>query len=225
MVHQNIHNRGFSGNDAVKGLSISDLDPGVYEGGLKIWEGSIDLCNYLDTSYPAEDNECPFANLRVLELGCGAALPSILCLKKGAKGATANDFNEFVLSCFTADNFRLNGISEERWACVSGEWSELLDKGLESNSYDLILTSETIYNEKSYPALHQAMDTFLKHDGRVLLSAKNYYFGLDASLPTFVDFVNSRKVFNVKFVWSSSSSVSRSIVELRRIVSKDEHDV
>jgi len=30
----------------------SDLVPGVYEGGLKTWECSVDLAAYLDTLYP-----------------------------------------------------------------------------------------------------------------------------------------------------------------------------
>lgn len=28
-------------------LSVSDLIPGEYEGGFKLWEGAIDLCHYL----------------------------------------------------------------------------------------------------------------------------------------------------------------------------------
>ena len=54
----------------------SDLVKNVYEGGLKIWECSQDLVSYLNSS------NINLKNQRILELGCGAALPSLYCLKK-----------------------------------------------------------------------------------------------------------------------------------------------
>jgi hypothetical protein len=45
----------------------SDLVSGVYEGGLKVWECSIDICNYL---CKPEHREF-LKGKRVLELGCG----------------------------------------------------------------------------------------------------------------------------------------------------------
>jgi len=42
----------------------SDLVSGVYEGGLKVWEGTFDLLRYL-MNYPEE------AGQNVIELGCG----------------------------------------------------------------------------------------------------------------------------------------------------------
>ena len=56
----------------------SDLVAGVYEGGLKIWECSQDLTQFL------YDSGLELKGKRVLELGCGAALPGIFCVTRGA---------------------------------------------------------------------------------------------------------------------------------------------
>ena len=61
---------------------------GVYEGGLKIWECSIDLAAFVASGVD-------FQNLNVLELGCGAGLPAIVA---GQLGATKTDFQVTVLS-------------------------------------------------------------------------------------------------------------------------------
>jgi hypothetical protein len=79
----------------------SDLIPGYYEGGLKLWECSIDLCNYL--SHLIQINHEDVHNVlychgyrsptfhqdhvvgtggRVLELGCGHGLPGCLLLQE-----------------------------------------------------------------------------------------------------------------------------------------------
>ena len=51
--------------------SHSDLIPGVYEGGLKVWECAFDLVVYLANS------DIHFSGKSVIELGCGAGLPAI----------------------------------------------------------------------------------------------------------------------------------------------------
>ena len=61
--------------------SATDLVPGQYEGGLKIWECSEDLVSYLSLS-TAE----VLRGKKVLELGCGAGLPGLLAFKHRAVG-------------------------------------------------------------------------------------------------------------------------------------------
>jgi len=51
---------------------------GIYEGGLKIWECSIDLATYIASKIDVKD-------LCVLELGCGAGLPGIVAGVQGAR--------------------------------------------------------------------------------------------------------------------------------------------
>ena len=55
----------------------SDLVSGVYEGGLKVWEGSIDLVHHIASQ------QSMFKDKRVLELGCGQGLPGIAALVYG----------------------------------------------------------------------------------------------------------------------------------------------
>ncbi|KAF9525757.1 hypothetical protein CPB83DRAFT_795892 [Crepidotus variabilis] len=52
----------------------SDLVPGVYEGGLKTWECSLDLVEYLDNVQ--YQSNYSFAGKKILELGCGTGIPS-----------------------------------------------------------------------------------------------------------------------------------------------------
>ena len=59
----------------------SDLLPGQYEGGLKIWECSEDLVNFL-----SQTRARTLEGKKVLELGCGAGLPGLLAFKHRAVG-------------------------------------------------------------------------------------------------------------------------------------------
>lgn len=59
----------------------SDLIPGVYEGGAKIWECTDDLLIYLSENFTTAEWE----GKSVLDLGCGSGLLGIYAFKKGAK--------------------------------------------------------------------------------------------------------------------------------------------
>ena len=74
----------------------SDLIPGIYEGGMKIWECAHDLIEYLAT-----ESAISLCGRSVLELGCGVGLPGIFALLCGAECAHFQDFNHGVLSCMT----------------------------------------------------------------------------------------------------------------------------
>ncbi|KAI1731869.1 lysine methyltransferase domain-containing protein [Ditylenchus destructor] len=211
LVEISLAENGYSANML---HNSSDLESGKYEGGLKIWEGAIDLCNFIED--PAFFKK-HIVGKRILELGCGAALPSITALVNGASEAVVNDFNDFVLRCFTSQNFRLNNIPDSKWNSIPGTWSSLCESDLSPKSYDVILTSETIYNEQYYASLHDVMDKFLADDGIILLAAKVYYFGLGTSIDDFEKYLNEKCVFKATEVWrSSDSSVPRKILQLSR---------
>ena len=80
----------------------SDLIPGVYEGGLKLWECALDLVQFL-----AESN-LDFSRMRVLELGCGLGLPGIYTAMQGARSVDFQDYNAEVLKRVTIPNVILN---------------------------------------------------------------------------------------------------------------------
>ena len=80
-VGKGMESRNYSGDLTPALTDSTDLVSGVYEGGLKIWECSEDLLEFLHSNKSGK-----LAGLKVLELGCGAALPGIFCFKEGASG-------------------------------------------------------------------------------------------------------------------------------------------
>lgn len=77
-------------------IASSDLVPGVYEGGYKVWEGSIDLVRFLASTSSSEWGISINTSSRVLEVGCGHGLPGIFALQHGA----AVDFQDYVFSVY-----------------------------------------------------------------------------------------------------------------------------
>uniref|UniRef100_A0A8R1I0H5 protein-histidine N-methyltransferase n=1 Tax=Caenorhabditis japonica TaxID=281687 RepID=A0A8R1I0H5_CAEJA len=105
----------------LKNVEKSDITVHKYEGGFKIWECTIDLCDFI------EENPSFFAGKSVLELGCGAALPAVLTAIHGAKEIFVQDFNASVIEFFTLPNFESN----EHVAKVEGAamgWDEVPQK-------------------------------------------------------------------------------------------------
>ncbi|RXW25076.1 hypothetical protein EST38_g785 [Candolleomyces aberdarensis] len=87
----------------------SDLLPGVYEGGLKTWECSLDLVEYLESS----GSFSSYSGKRVVELGCGTAVPSLYVLQRVLSEPPGNteethihlqDYNASVLELVTFPN-------------------------------------------------------------------------------------------------------------------------
>ncbi|TDL24460.1 hypothetical protein BD410DRAFT_719432, partial [Rickenella mellea] len=99
----------------------SDLVPGVYEGGLKTWECSLDLVDYLEGSIkPIRRDKEWIRGKRILEIGCGTAIPSLYLLQElfasmpgGEGGEHAEtvlhfqDYNRAVLELVTFPNVLL----------------------------------------------------------------------------------------------------------------------
>mmetsp|Transcript_7513 Transcript_7513/g.15408 ORF Transcript_7513/g.15408 Transcript_7513/m.15408 type:complete len:347 (-) Transcript_7513:139-1179(-) len=104
----------------------TDLIPGVYEGGLKVWECSLDLCRFLahvmDGTMSTESDfrhvtEAVRRSIEnggsAFELGCGHGLPACLLLRESVRRYTNSvvvfsDFNDFVLRDVTIPNALLN---------------------------------------------------------------------------------------------------------------------
>lgn len=59
-----------------------DIVTGKYEGGLKVWECSLDLSTFIceNISLFSTNNG---VNNKVLELGCGYGIPGLILLKNG----------------------------------------------------------------------------------------------------------------------------------------------
>ncbi|TFY68670.1 hypothetical protein EVG20_g3463 [Dentipellis fragilis] len=103
--------------DALEFLETpSDLVPCVYEGGLKTWECSIDLADYLDTLMGERGGDW-VKGKAILEVGCGTAVPSIFLLHRLFAALAAGpsqlpkdtyvhlqDYNRSVLELITLPN-------------------------------------------------------------------------------------------------------------------------
>ncbi|KAI0945076.1 hypothetical protein AcV7_001709 [Taiwanofungus camphoratus] len=94
----------------------SDLVPGVYEGGLKTWECSLDLVECLDEFYSGS-RISDLRGKRLLELGCGTAVPTLYLLHRLFSGDASaadrdvhihlQDYNALVLRLVTLPNVLL----------------------------------------------------------------------------------------------------------------------
>ena len=213
----------------------TDLIPSIYEGGLKIWECSLDLVGYLTES------AIDFEGKRVLEIGCGAGLPGIFAVLKGAK-VDFQDYNEDVIRCVTIPNVLLNlqqlrGIQEcesnskpamyhflqkARQNCrfFCGDWGSVVDfinPALSKEMmYDYILTSETIYSVSSYCKLYNFIKKHLKKpEGVVYVAAKTYYFGVGGGTRSFEKMFMNDGHFDVSACKVYSDGVQREILCLK----------
>ncbi|NWV51790.1 MET18 methyltransferase, partial [Daphoenositta chrysoptera] len=222
--------------------SHSDLIPGVYEGGLKIWECTFDLMDYF------LEAEIEFTNKTVLDLGCGAGLLGIVALRGKADRVHFQDYNSTVIDEITLPNVLANCINEgrgmgsgkdrkaskppskrprtaegspdmvNRCRFFSGEWSQVSQLLLSSNKpfskYDIILTSETIYNPDYYSALHDTLAQLLDKNGCVYLASKVHYFGVGGGIYLFEKFIEEKNVFRTSMVKTIDQGLQRCIMEI-----------
>ncbi|NXF80501.1 MET18 methyltransferase, partial [Sclerurus mexicanus] len=219
--------------------SHSDLIPGVYEGGLKIWECTFDLMDYFSEA------KTEFSNKTVLDLGCGAGLLGIVALKGKAESVHFQDYNSTVIEEITLPNVVANCINAgssgkdrksskppakrpkkgegspdmlTKCRFFSGEWSEVSQLLLSSNKpfskYDIILTSETIYNPDYYSALHDTLAQLLDKNGRVYLASKVHYFGVGGGIYLFEKLIGERNVFRTSIVKTIDQGLQRCIMEM-----------
>lgn len=189
----------------------SDLIPGVYEGGLKVWKCALDLVKYLSES------GFDFAGKRVLELGCGAGLPGIYALMRGAKSVHFQDYNSEVLNYITIPNVLLNFdcVVEGTVCFFSGDWSTLPSVLPEGSIYDVILTSETIYCLESQPKLLVTLrDLCCPRTGLAYVAAKSFYFGVGGGVDSFCQLLDEDGTFQISRCREFDASVPRLILKL-----------
>ena len=197
----------------------SDLIPGVYEGGLKVWEGSCDLLNYLCTG------KITLYDARVLELGCGAGLPGIATLLLGASCVTFQDYNPGVINLFTMPNLLANVTTQPMPSVkfFAGDWSDLMTlinpNDNPTTKYDVVLTSETVYCVESQTKLLELIKKHVKpHTGRALIAAKSHYFGVGGSMEMFKMLVKNDGFFE----WFSCYSITNCSIP-REVIMLEQH--
>lgn len=203
----------------------TDLVPHVYEGGLKVWECSLDLVRYLsdnsDTILSADASDA-HSNKRCLELGCGHGFPGIQVLKTSPHWTVCfTDLNDDVLTVTTWPNIAMNvrGNLKDRFSFVCGDWLAM-DQVLPDPTFDLILTAETIYTERHCTELAMLLDKHLSRSphARALVACKRYYFGTGGGTNLFRQACTkqgSLEVTSAKIFDDGKSNI-REILEVKR---------
>lgn len=107
--------------------SHSDLEQNVYEGGLKVWEGAVDLAQSI--SPPEFLAELP-THVSALELGCGGALPLCTLLSHAISHNLTGkfvfaDYNRAVLDLLTFPNVVLTWLHATNHELVQNTRGEL----------------------------------------------------------------------------------------------------
>ncbi|QLL31455.1 hypothetical protein HG536_0B03180 [Torulaspora globosa] len=132
--------------DILMGETSEDLRKNVYEGGLKSWECSIDVVDYLsELKSGLEDIDC------VLELGCGTALPTEYIYSMFLQLQPTTDLT-FILSDYNRSVLRLVTIPNLiiTWAKVvlsEDQYSQLQkcnDETIPVRSDELLLTQQLL---------------------------------------------------------------------------------
>ncbi|XP_035718765.1 histidine protein methyltransferase 1 homolog [Vespa mandarinia] len=194
----------------------SDLIPAKYEGGLKIWECTYDLVEYI-----IQEN-IKFETKLVLDLGCGVGIIGLIALLKGAL-VHFQDYNAEVIRSVTIPNVFLNFKDKqktlEKCEFYCGDWASftmLLKNDIKNGDqkYDFIFTSETIYNPENHRKLYEVFKKKLKPNGIGLIAAKTYYFGVGGGMRQFETIVKEDELFNTEVVWRNSKGLQREILKL-----------
>jgi hypothetical protein len=218
----------------------TDLIPGKYEGGVKLWECAIDLLEYLPIFFQSNENKNLLEKIisnkgNCLELGCGHGLPGLYCLSIGMKVAF-QDFNIEVLNTITNkyisnlithnEDLKLELTKNTNYFFIDGDWAGIQQRVTDSNEnncvklfenkFDFILSSDTIYNTDNYESFHKTLESYLAKDGKCLISSKYFYFGVGGGVNQFCDFLEEKKVFsyrNISEIRNGFSNI-RIIIEL-----------
>ncbi|KAH9614908.1 hypothetical protein KSS87_016650 [Heliosperma pusillum] len=184
--------KGRVSTQEVFALSNSDLVPG----GLKLWEGSLDLVKALQSEI--QKGDFSFEGKRVLE---------------GSAAVHFQDFNGEVLKCLTIPNVNANQPSGSSFndSCevrfFAGDWNEVgsilphahIDTEDSTSSdnalmagYDVILMAETVYSISTLPILYGLIKNCVScPQGVVYLAAKKHYFGVGGGSRRFLSIVEN----------------------------------
>lgn len=89
-----------------------------------------------------------------------------------------------------------------------------MTKTIDDEKFDIILTSETIYNVDNYSKIIRVLKERLKTGGECYLAAKQHYFGVGGSVGQFKIALSKSGVFDTETVFTCNENVSREILKI-----------
>jgi predicted nicotinamide N-methyase len=108
----------------------------------------------------------PLQGRRVVELGCGLGLPSIVALARGAE-VLATDWYEDALT-FAADNAR--GATGRALPTLLVDWMNPPDELRNAGPFDLIVAADVLYEERNAEALAALLPRLARPGGEVWIA-------------------------------------------------------
>lgn len=124
------------------------------------------------------------------------------------------------MSTLTVENVLLNfhetkSETLQRCKFYAGDWSKFVEATANDTKYDVILTSETIYNTENYGKLLDVFKSKLKDDGVALVAAKTYYFGVGGGCRDFERLIKDDGNLQSEVVFVVSENVPREILKVK----------
>ncbi|KAJ4394218.1 hypothetical protein N0V93_003435 [Gnomoniopsis smithogilvyi] len=156
------------GDELEPGLGSHDVKTGIYEGGFKSWESSVDMVKVLAAeNFNSSLTEGP---VRVIELGCGTALPSIALFQWALANRTLAqqelngpaplslvlaDYNPTVLQLVTLPNILL------AWALYQQAHDLALQEAFASVDGELEINEHVVESFKTFLASYNISVSFV----------------------------------------------------------------
>lgn len=135
------------------------------------------LCPYFGVVWPSARALCErivglgrerLAGRRVLEIGCGLALPSLLCARLGAH-VVATDFHPEVPR-FLKRNRELNAIPEDALDYRAVDWEEEGTLAAIPREFDFVIGSDILYEAKHAELVARVIPRALAPNGLAILA-------------------------------------------------------
>jgi predicted nicotinamide N-methyase len=135
----------------------------------ELWPSARALARYLLEAGSAKVRECEsakvgddWAGVRVLELGCGVALPSLALASRGADVVATDWYDDALL--FARANAERNGLPPLRtesldWRQPRGGWG-----------YDVVIAADVLYEQRNGPVLSALLPRVTAPGGTVLIA-------------------------------------------------------
>lgn len=128
--------------------------------------------------------------------------------------------NKEVIEHATIPNILLNIEDDEkeselkRCKFYSGDWASFNNRC--DDLYDVILTSETIYNESNYEKILKLFVDKLNNSGVAYVAAKTYYFGVGGGTRQFEQSIENHEILESEVCWKSSGGIQREILKVTK---------